>query len=51
MVTEDNMINQKVLKRTLARIGLKDSTMMENGKLAIYYNTYYFGIDYNIILF
>ena len=37
LVAEDNMINQKVLQRTLVRIGIpaKDITMVDNGKKAV----------------
>mmetsp|Transcript_13864 Transcript_13864/g.33543 ORF Transcript_13864/g.33543 Transcript_13864/m.33543 type:complete len:997 (+) Transcript_13864:139-3129(+) len=35
LVAEDNKINQKVLKRTLIRVGIEEIDIVENGKLAV----------------
>jgi signal transduction histidine kinase/ActR/RegA family two-component response regulator len=35
LVAEDNKINQKVLHRTLTRLGINDVTIVENGKEAV----------------
>ena len=35
LVAEDNKVNQKVLKRTLNRLGLNDIEIVDNGRLAV----------------
>ena len=35
LIAEDNIINQKVLLRTLKRLGVSDVDVVENGQLAV----------------
>jgi len=35
LIAEDNKVNQKVLSRTLSRIGVEDWDIVDNGKLAV----------------
>jgi CheY-like chemotaxis protein len=35
LIAEDNKINQKVLKRTLLRLGIKEIDIVDNGKKAV----------------
>lgn len=35
LIAEDNKINQKVLRRTLERLGIQDIEIVENGKMAV----------------
>eukprot|EP00980_Cylindrotheca_fusiformis_P022201 scaffold9079_cov120-Cylindrotheca_fusiformis.AAC.16 len=35
LIAEDNAINQKVLKRTLERLGIEEIEIVDNGKLAV----------------